>query len=111
MTNFICHKLQGLALLIRAECGKKIFVSYILNCLENYLRDKIGLDMFPHRCSNRLEGIGLHNKTSILGENHKTISKIKQFRNRNELNRKFNNKKGVMNSGRSLGNILGVHVG
>jgi len=51
--------------------------------------------MFPS-CSNRLEGIGLHNKTSILEENHKTISRIKQFRNRNELNKKFKNKKSVM---------------
>ena len=32
--SFICHKLQGLALLIRVECGKEIFVSDILKlCL------------------------------------------------------------------------------
>jgi len=47
-------------------------------------------------CSNCLEGICLHNKTSILRENHKIISRIKQFRNRDELNRKFRNKKGVV---------------
>jgi len=51
--------------------------------------------MFPS-CSNRLEGIRLHNKTSILEENHKKISIIKQFRYRNEFKRKFRNKKGVM---------------
>jgi len=46
-------------------------------------------------CSNRLEGINLQNKTSILGENHKAISRVKQFRNKNELNRKLRNKKSV----------------
>jgi len=51
--------------------------------------------MFPS-WSNCLEGICLHNKTSILGEKHKTISRIKQFRNRDELNREFRNKKGVV---------------
>jgi len=44
--SLICHKLQGLALLMRVECGKKylcyIYLSYI--CLENYLRDKTSLD-------------------------------------------------------------------
>jgi len=49
--------------------------------------------MFPNSV-NRLEGIGLPNKTSIVGE--KTNSRIKQFRDKNELNRKFRNKKGVM---------------
>jgi len=51
--------------------------------------------MFPS-CSNCLEGICLHNKTSILGENLKTNSRIKQFWNRDELNRKFRDKKSVM---------------
>jgi len=51
--------------------------------------------MFPS-CSSCLEGICLHNKTSILGENHKTISIIKQLRNKDELSRKFRDKKSVV---------------
>jgi len=31
--------------------------------------------MFPY-CSNCLEGMGLHNKTSILGENYKQLVEL-----------------------------------